>query len=78
MYRNLYVKNNNNPYLKDIYEILIDEEKTKMFENEFNDAIKDMTTQDKYNDISKQKSLKGWLVANKYFKLHPLLMEWIL
>ena len=72
-----YIMNDNNPYLKEMYEILIDVEKTQLFENEFNDAIKDITTKEKYNDISKQKSLIGWLVANKYFKLRPGLCPFI-
>ena len=64
-----YILNDNNPYLKEMYEILIDEEKTEAFENEFNDVIKDVKTKEQYNDIVKQKSLIGWLVANKYYNI---------
>ncbi len=64
-----YILNDNNIYLKMMYEILIDEEKTKIFENEFNDAIKGITTKEQYNEITKQKSLTGWLVSNKYYNI---------
>ena len=37
-----YILNDNNPYLKEMYEILIDEEKTINFQNEFNNIIKDV------------------------------------
>jgi hypothetical protein len=66
-----YILNDNNPYLKIMYEILIDKEKTEKFENEFNDVIKDIITKEQYNEITKQNSLISWLVANKYFKLRP-------
>jgi hypothetical protein len=64
-----YILNDNNPYLKEMYEILIDEDKTKKFENEFNDVIKDITTKEQYNEITKQNSLIGWLVGHKYYNI---------
>ena len=72
-----YILNDNNPYLKEMYEILIDEEKTQIFESEFNNMIKDVKTKEKYNQIIKQKTLIGWLVSNKYFKLRPGLCPFI-
>ena len=64
-----YILNDNNPYLKQMYEILIDEEKTENFENEFNDVIKDITTKEQYNNITKQNNIIGWLVAHKYYNI---------
>ena len=64
-----YILNDNNPYLKEMYEILIDDDKTETFENEFNNIIKDVKTKEQYNDIIKQKSLIGWLVNHKYYNL---------
>ena len=52
-----YILNDNNPYLKEMYEILIDEEKTETFEKELNNIIKDVKTKEQYNDITKQKTL---------------------
>lgn len=72
-----YILNDNNPYLKQMYEILIDEEKTINFQNEFNNIIKDVKTKEQYNDVIKQKGLIGWLVSNKYFKLRPGLCPFI-
>ena len=72
-----YILNDNNPYLKEMYEILIDEEKTQLFESEFNNMIQDVKTKEKYNEIIKQKTLIGWLVANKYFELRQGLCPFI-
>jgi hypothetical protein len=66
-----YILNDNNPYLKEMYEILIDEEKTETFENAFNNIIKDVKTKEQYNEICKQKSLIAWLVSNKYCTIRP-------
>lgn len=66
-----YILNDNNTYLKLMYEILIDEEKTKIFENEFNDVLKDIKTKEQYCEITKQKSLIGWLIRHKYYNIRP-------
>ena len=66
-----YIINDNNPYLKEMYEILIDENKTETFQNEFNDILKDVKTKEQYNDITKQNSLISWLISNKYCNIRP-------
>ncbi len=49
-----YILNDNNPYLKEMYEILFDEEKTEAFENEFNNVIIDVKTKEQYKEITKK------------------------
>ena len=66
-----YILNDNNPYLKQMYEILIDEEKTKTFENEINNKIKDVKTKEEYMDIVTKKTFMAWFVSHKYFNIRP-------
>ncbi len=43
-----YILNDNNPYLKELYEIIIDDEKSEKFENEYNETIKKINNKEDY------------------------------
>ena len=70
-----YIFNDNNKFLKDMYEILIDDNKIKDTEEKYKVLIKDMT-KDKYYQILKENNLLGWLLTHKYYTiragLYPL------
>ena len=66
-----YILNDNNTYLKELYEIIIDVEKAQTFENELNNIIKDVKTKEQYNDIVNQQTLIAWLIGHKYYNIRP-------
>ena len=67
-----YVLNDNNQYLKMMYEIILDDEKTFKFETEINNIIDNIKKKDDYDSIVRKKNFFiGWLIGNKYFKIRP-------
>ena len=62
-----YILNDNNPYLKDMYEIMLDDDKIKNFENDYSNLFIDMD-KDKYKELVKQEGVLYWFLANKYFQ----------
>ena len=65
-----YILNDNNPHLKDMYEIMVDDDKIKKFENDYNNLFIDMD-KDKYKELVKQEGVLYWFLANKYYKIRP-------
>ena len=74
------ILNDNNPYLKQIYDFIQDDKKLKKFENEFNylkDCVKD--SKEEYTKLARSKKpqdIFGWLLGSKYYcrmvGLYPL------
>ena len=72
-----YVLNDNNEHLKEMYEIIIDDNKIKDLENEINSLLPLLeSSKEEYNKIVKSNSLLGWFVGNKFYSirvgLYPL------
>lgn len=63
-----YILNDNNEYLKDMYEIMLDDDKIKKFEDEYTNLFIDMD-KEKYNELVKKKGALYWFLANKYYTL---------
>lgn len=65
-----YILNDNNKYLKEMYEIIIDEEKLINFENEYNNLLLDFNKND-YLEIIKKDDLMGWFIKNSNYTIRP-------
>jgi 16S rRNA G966 N2-methylase RsmD len=65
-----YILNDNNPYLKDMYEIMLDDDKIKKFENDYSNLFIDMD-KEKYKELLKKEGVLYWFLANKYYKIRP-------
>ncbi len=67
-----FILNDNNPYLKEMYEIIKDDVKRAEFENIINDKIDSFNgSKERYNIEVKQKNIYGWFICNKYFNIRP-------
>lgn len=64
-----FLLNDNNIFLKEMYEIIKDDKKCEEFENNFNKLVDSFTgNKEKYLEIvNKQKTLYGWFIANKIY-----------
>ena len=72
-----FILNDNNIYLKEMYDLIKDDEKIKEFEDEINNNVLNnvLDTKEHYINYIKNNDLKGWFVKNKYFKIRPGLYE---
>jgi site-specific DNA-adenine methylase len=61
-----YILNDNNSNLKEMFDIIRDDKKTKEFEEEFNNIVPSFKdNKEKYNEIVKQNTLISWFIKNK-------------
>lgn len=65
------ILNDNNPYIKEIYDIINDDDKVEQFETKFNEIKNTITTKEAYDNVIKNKDIYGWLIGNKYFNMRP-------
>jgi hypothetical protein len=65
-----YILNDNNKYLKEMYEILLDDYKIIEFEKQIK-LLYSNITKEKYNEIVKQDNLFSWFIKNKYYNIRP-------
>ena len=65
-----YIFNDNNEFLKEMYEIILDEEKLVNFENEYNNLLIDLN-KEKYLEIIKKNNLIGWFMKNFIYTIRP-------
>lgn len=65
-----YILNDNNKYLKEMYELMIDDNKIDKFEEEYKKLFIDLD-KNKYNEIVKKEGLLYWMLKNKYYCLRP-------
>lgn len=66
-----FILNDNNPFLKEMYEILINDKKIKKFEKEYNKITLTIVDKITYNVVIKQKDIMGWFIKNKVFNIRP-------
>ena len=66
-----YILNDNNSFLKEMYEILIDDEKIKRFEQEYNKITLTIVDKASHKDAISKKDLMGWFIKNKVFHIRP-------
>lgn len=67
-----YILNDNNPHLFEMYNIIINDEKTKEFEEEIEKKINYINCDKiKYNEIVKQKNIYSWFIGQKFYNIRP-------
>jgi len=64
------ILNDNNKYLKEIYDIIQDDEKVEEFEKEINDIKETIKTKADYMNVINQKNIYGWFIGDKYYAIH--------
>jgi len=70
-----YILNDNNKYLKEMYDIIIVNDLLLNFEKTINDLIDTIKNKDDYLKIIKKDDLIGWFIKNKYYKIRPGLYD---
>ena len=65
-----YIFNDNNKYLKEMYEIIIDDNKITQFENEFKNKMEDID-KEKYLQIINNDNLISWFIKYKVYAIRP-------
>lgn len=67
-----YILNDNNIFLKEMYEIMIDDNKIKEFEDLFYETIKYINKEkEKYIEVVKKNNLIGWFIKSKIYSIRP-------
>lgn len=68
-----YILNDNNKYLKEMYNILKNDAKITQFENKINnDVIPNIQTKENYLKYLKSNdNIYGWFIANKFHSIRP-------
>ena len=72
-----YILNDNNSFLKDMYEIMIDEDKLTFFENKINEILSIIKNSreeyEKFTRTTKEKPINiyKWFISNKYYSIRP-------
>ena len=78
-----YILNDNNEYLKDLFEIMKSDEKIKEFEKNIlnihfqimDETLSDAEQVKKYNEITRQKNIYSWFYMNKAYRIRPGLFD---
>lgn len=65
-----YVLNDNNKNLKEMYELLLDDNKITKFEEDYKNLFIDIN-KEKYMDLINQEGLLYWFLKNKYCCIRP-------
>ena len=65
-----YIFNDNNKYLKEMYEIIIDDLKVEQFENDFKNKMHNID-KDKYIQIINNDNLISWFIKYKVYAIRP-------
>ena len=72
-----FILNDNNHFLKEMYEIIKDDEKIKEFENKINEILPTIQKKEDYDYYIKENyrnsnlNLYGWFIANKHSSIRP-------
>ena len=66
-----YVFNDNDHYLKEMYEIIINEKKLKDFQMVVDNLVNNIQCKDEYNTIVRQKNIYSWFIKNKVYCMRP-------
>lgn len=65
------ILNDNNIHIKEIYDIIQDDDKVEEFDNKVNEIKNTITTKDEYMNVINKKDIYAWLIGNKYFNMRP-------
>jgi hypothetical protein len=67
-----YILNDNNKYLKEMYEIMLDDNKIEKIEKDFEDKVKSFKdNKEMYDTIVKEDNLLSWFIKNKLYNIRP-------
>jgi hypothetical protein len=67
-----YILNDNDVNLKQMFDIIRDDEKAKEFEEEFSKIVFSFkNNKEEYNEIIKQNTLISWFIKNKIYYIRP-------
>jgi site-specific DNA-adenine methylase len=67
-----YILNDNNKYLKEMYELMLDDNKIEKFEKDFEELVKSFEgKKDVYIEVVKKKDLLSWFIKNKVYNITP-------
>lgn len=67
-----FILNDNNKFLKEMYEILKDDEKSIEFERKINEELFDkIQEKEEYNKIIKEDNVMSWFIKNKFYAIRP-------
>lgn len=64
------ILNDNNKYLKEIYDIIQDDEKIEQFEKEVNEKKDKIKNKEDYLKAINEKDIFGWFIGDKYYAIH--------
>jgi hypothetical protein len=65
-----YILNDNDKNLFEMYKIIIDDEKSLLFENTYNELI-DGIDKEKYKELIKRNDIYGWFIKYKIYAMRP-------
>jgi len=65
-----YILNDNNKYLKEMFDLMQSDEKIKKFENDYHKIIKDIDKR-KYDELIKKEELLSYFLKNKLYSIRP-------
>jgi site-specific DNA-adenine methylase len=69
-----YILNDNNDYLREMFNIICDDEKLSIFETELKNTIDFIKgNKENYNQVVKKNNLMGWFISNRFYRIKPRL-----
>jgi len=66
-----FVLNDNNNYLKEMFEIIIDDRLLNKFESKVNSVLDTIKNKEDYLTIIKNDDIVSWFIKNKYYNIRP-------
>lgn len=67
-----FILNDNNKYLLEMYNIIIDDVKLDEFEKTINETyLPIIKHKEEYNKVVKQNNIYGWFISSKYYSIRP-------
>jgi len=66
-----FVLNDNNNYLKEMFEIIIDDRLLNKFESKVNSVLDTIKNKEDYLTIIKNDDVISWFIKNKYYNIRP-------
>ena len=66
-----FVLNDNNNYLKEMFEIIIDDRLLNKFESKVNSVLDTIKNKEDYVTIIKNEDIVSWFIKNKYYNIRP-------
>lgn len=66
-----YILNDNNKYLVDLYNILKNVKKCRLFEIELNEVIEGINDKEGYENLKQDDNIVNWFILNKHCRIRP-------